>query len=162
VRFLAKPDDSESLRRLSGRHQTEPAVTLYYTSGDVPYMNAAERIAKALGTYEEAVLICTGLPWGDFWNTGNVRWQAYYDWRKASGDRRRLYDAPMHMFGSGELDQLRQALVFAFELGWDAELLSRPGRCRLVLSHDDRMAIFRLPHKRRLEHQLKALGFCPR
>ena len=64
-------------------------------------------------------------------------------WRRAAGENSRLSEAPGHQFGADEAEHLSTAVEFALELGWDALLAAKPKRQLLLLSHDDRMEIYR-------------------
>jgi len=101
------------------------------------------------------MLICTDLPWGDFWNDDDERWKSFYEWRRALGATARLHDVPGPEVDGHEIEPLRQAIVWALNLGWDAELFGSRGRYRLRLSHNDWIDIFRVQDKRKL----KRLGF---
>ena len=101
------------------------------------------------------MLICTDLPWGDFWNDDDKRWKSFYEWRRALGATARLHDVPGHEVDMHEIEPLRQAIAWALNLGWDAELFGSRGRYRLRLSHNDWIDIFRVQDKRKL----KRLGF---
>ena len=70
-----------------------------------------------------------------------------------------MHDAPGHEVAAHEIEPLRQAIVWALRLGWDAELFASRGRHRLRLSHNDWIEIFRVPNKRELKRQLMRLGF---
>jgi hypothetical protein len=80
-------------------------------------------------------------------------------WRAANNEDRRLYEAPGHRFEPHEIGQLSKAIEFALELGWDALLTAKPGRQLLLLSHDDRLEIYRNSRGRALVAQLKTLGY---
>jgi hypothetical protein len=120
-----------------------PQITLFYTSGAATdYGAAARAIVDALGAFDQATLICTGLPWGDYWNENDKRWKSFYEWRRALGATARLHDTPGHEVDAHEIEPLRQAIVWMLRLGWDAELFASRGRHRLRFSHDDWIGIF--------------------
>jgi hypothetical protein len=60
---------------------------------------------------------------------------------------------------AAEAGQLSKAIEFALELGWDALLAAKPGRQLLLLSHDDRLEIYRSSRGRALVRQSEALGY---
>jgi hypothetical protein len=160
MRFLDRAEAAQTVRRLEWRsRKASPQVTLFYTSGATDYGAAATAITGALGAFGQATLICTGLPWGDFWNDDDKRWKSFYAWRHALGGTARLHDMPGHEVNLHETEALRQAIVWALKLGWDAELFASRGRHRLRLSHNDWIDIFRVPNKRDLKHRLVRLGF---
>src|SRR5262245_36742432 len=160
VRFLDRAEATQTVRKLESRNgKASPQITLFYTSGATDYDAAAGAITDALGAFGKAILICTDLPWGDHWKDDNKRWQAFYEWRRALGATARLSDVPGHELDAQEIDPLRQAIVWALRLGWDAELFGSRGRYRLRLSHNDWIEIFRVPNKRELQRQLVRLGF---
>lgn len=66
--------------------------------------------------------------------------------------------APGHRLDAGEVVPLSELIAFALELGWDALVAAKPGRQILVLSHDDRIEIYRGFAGRSLVRQLIALG----
>jgi hypothetical protein len=113
----------------------------------------------ALGAFDQATLICTGLRWGDFWKDDDKRWKSFYEWRCALGATARLHDTPGQEVNVYEIEPLRQAITWALNLGWDAELFASRGRYRLRLSHDDWVDIFRVQNKRELKRKLQRLGF---
>ena len=45
--------------------------------------------------------------------------------------------------GLDEAEHLSKAIAFALDLGWDALVAAKPKRQLLLLSHDDRMEIYR-------------------
>jgi hypothetical protein len=160
MRFLDRADAAQTIRKFEGgRGKGSPQITLFYTSGATDYGAAAGAITDALGDFGQATLICTGLPWGDFWKDDDKRWKAYYEWRRTFGATARLHDAPGHEVDTHEIELLRQVIVWALRLGWDAELIASRGRYRLRLSHDDWIEIFRVPNKRELKRRLVRLGF---
>jgi hypothetical protein len=159
--FLDQTQAEAAELRLRGRPKKcdEPSIVLYYKSGTINYALASTAIARVLGDFKEALLNCTGLPWGDHWEDQNALWADFYRWRQRLGEHRRLFDAPGHQFKALEHCKLQQLLVWVFQLGWDAELVARPGRCCLHFSHDDRIEIYRINEKRRLVRDLLKLGF---
>jgi hypothetical protein len=99
---------------------------------------------------------------GDGWNEGsatNERWSLYRRWRAANSENRRLYDAPGHQLEPHEADQLSKVIEFALQPDWDALVAAKPGRQLLLLSHDDRMEIYRGFEWRSLAEKLVALGY---
>jgi hypothetical protein len=165
MRFLDRAEATQTDRKLERRcGKASPQITLFYTSGATDYVAAASAItdslgAFGLGAFSHATLICTGLPWGDHWKDDDKRWKAFYEWRRALGATTRLHDTPGHEVDAHEIEPLRQAIVWALRLGWDAELFASRGRYRLRLSHNDWIDIFRVPNKRELKRRLVRLGF---
>jgi len=160
MRFLDRVDAARVARKLERQTgKTSPQFTLFYTSGATDYSAAASAIVDALGAFNQATLICTDLPWGDFWNDDNKRWKSFYEWRRALGATTRLHEVPGHEVDGHEIEPLRQAIVWALNLGWDAELFGTRGRYRLRLSHNDWIDIFRVQDKRKLKRKLQRLGF---
>jgi hypothetical protein len=160
MRFLDRAEAARVVRKLERQSgKTSPQFTLFYTSGATDYSAAASAIIGALGAFTQATLICTDLPWGDFWNDDNKRWRSFYEWRRALGATARLHDVPGHEVDMHEIEPLRQAIAWALNLGWDAELFGSRGRYRLRLSHNDWIDIFRVQDKRKLTRKLQRLGF---
>jgi hypothetical protein len=97
-------------------------------------------IIDALGAFDQATLICTGLPWGDFWNEDDRRWKSLYEWRRALGAATRLHDTAGHEVDVHQVELLRQAIAWALYLGWDGELFASmwpPHDGRLIPIHAD-------------------------
>jgi len=160
MRLFDRAEAARTVRKFEWRSgKASPQITLFYTSGATDFGAAACAITNALGAFGQATLICAHLPWGDFWKDDNRRWRAFYEWRRALGAAARLHDAPGHEVDANEIEPLRQAIVWALSLGWDAELFASRGRHRLRLSHNDWIEIFRVPNKRELKRQLVRLGF---
>jgi hypothetical protein len=160
MRFLGRAEAARVVRKLERQSgKASPQITLFYTSGATDYWAAAGAIVGALGAFDQATLICTGLPWGDFWNDDDKRWKSFYQWRSALGATARLHDTPGHEVDVHEIEPLRQTIAWALNLGWDAELFASRGRYRLRLSHDDWLDIFRVQNKRQLKRKLQRLGF---
>jgi hypothetical protein len=57
---------------------------------------------------------------------------------------------------------LSTVIEFALQLGWDALLVAKPKRQLLLLSHDDRMEIYRGFEGRALAEKLTRLGYWHR
>jgi hypothetical protein len=165
--FLAR-DEARLLERKLRRQiddQPKPKLVLYYDSGDRDYSAAANAIAASIGKFTEATLIFLYCLSGDGWTeeeTTNERWRRYRRWRGASNDSRRLYDAPGHQFEPHEAEQLSTVIEFSLQLGWDALLAAKPKRQLLLLSHDDRMEIYRGFERRALAEKLTRLGYWHR
>lgn len=142
--------------------QSNPKFLVYYESGGRDYLPAAEAIALSVGKFSEATLLFLSCITGDGWNDASApdqRWNRYRMWRTAHHEDRRLYDAPGHRFLAHEVGQLSKVIEFALELGWDALLMAKPGRQLFLLSHDDRLEIYRTSNGRALVAQLKALSY---
>jgi hypothetical protein len=165
--FLARDEPrllEKKLRRQLAE-QTRPKVVVYYDSGDRDYSAAANAIAASVGKFTEATLIFLYCLSGDGWTeeeATNERWRRYRRWRGASNEIRRLYDAPGHQFEPHEAEQLSTVIEFALQLGWDALLAAKPKRQLLLLSHDDRMEIYRGFEGRALADKLTRLGYWHR
>jgi hypothetical protein len=164
MRFLAQDETvllATKLRRQMA-NQPRPKLVLYYRSGNRDYSDAANIITASIGDFAEAnlhFLFCVG---GDGWNEGtaaNERWSRYRRWREANGESRRLYDAPGHRFERGDTQQLSKAIEFSLRLGWDALVAAEPGRQLLLLTHDDRIEIYRGLEWRSLAGELIRLGY---
>ena len=167
MHFIAH-DEAEVLekqlrRQIAGR--PKPKLVLYYKSGRRDYAGAAHAITASIGEFAEATLHFLFCVSGDGWSEGNAtneRWSRYRQWRSANGEHRRAYDAPGHQFEPHEAEQLSQAIEFALQLGWDALVSANPGRQLLLLSHDDRIEIYRGFGSRLLAEKLVALGYWHR
>lgn len=165
--FLARDEANllEKKLRCQIADQPEPKFVLYYKSGDRDYSDAANAITASIGEFTEATLLFLFCVSGDGWNEGtatNERWGQYRQWRGANGENRRLYEAPGHQFESHEAEKLSKAIAFALQLGWDALVAAKPGRQLLLLSHDDRMEIYRDFQWRSLAQKLIGLGYWHR
>ena len=167
MQFLAR-DETRSLQKKFERQiagKPKPKLVLYYESANRDYSAAADAIAASIGDFTEVILLFLFCVTGDGWSEGHARresWRRYRLWRAAKGDQRRLYNAPGHLFERGEGNDLSQVIAFALHLGWDALLGATPGRQLLLLSHDDRLGIYRGFARRRLAEELIALGYWRR
>jgi hypothetical protein len=125
MRFLDRAEAARVVRKFERQSgKASPQITLFYTSGATDYGVAASAIVGALGAFDQATLICTDLPWGDFWNDDDKRWKSFYEWRRGLGATARLHDTPGHEVNAHEIEPLRQAIVWVLRLGWDAELFA--------------------------------------
>src|SRR5215467_8906915 len=78
MRFLDRAEAAKTVRQFEWRSgKASPQITLFYTSGATDYGAAAGAITDALGAFGQATLICTDLPWGDFWNDDDKRWMSF-------------------------------------------------------------------------------------
>lgn len=168
MHFLAR-DEARVLEKRLRREiadQPRPKVILYYnSSGGRDYSSAANAVTASIGKFTEATLNFLFSVSGDGWNedlAGNERWNEYRQWRRSNGEIRRLYEAPGHQFGSHEAEHLSRAIAFALQLSWDALVAAKPGRHLLLLSHDDRMEIYRGFKGRLLAKKLIGLGYWHR
>jgi hypothetical protein len=163
MRFLIRDDASlleRKLRREIAEHG-DPKFVLYYESRDQDYAAAAHVIARSAGGFSEATLLfqwCLSGDGGDERAPNDERWTPYRRWRASHGESRRLSDAPGHRFEAGEVEHLSNLISFALALGWDALLSAKPGRQLLLLSHDDRLQIYRGFGGRTLLRQLTKTG----
>jgi hypothetical protein len=163
LRDEAKLREKQLRRQIAD--QPKPKLVLYYRSGRRDYSDAAHAIIASIGKFTEATLHFLFSVSGDGWNEGNAkneRWSRYRQWRGANNEHRRLYDAPGHHFEPHEAEQLSQAIEFALQLGWDGLVAAKPGRQLLLLSHDDRIEIYRGFEWRSLAEKLIALGYWHR
>jgi hypothetical protein len=164
MNFLGQDEASpleKKLRREIAEYPS-PKFVLYYESGDRDYSAAANAIAQSTGNFSEATVLFLFAVSGDGWNEHSARdqrWGRYSKWRVANNEDRRLYEAPGHRFEAHEVEQFSKAVEFALELGWDALVAAKPGRQLLVLSHDDRLEIYRGFKGRLLVRQLTGLGY---
>jgi hypothetical protein len=145
--------------------QPGPKLVLYYNSGARNYIDAANAITASSGKFTEATLLFLWCIRDDAWNEKAVRtagWSRFRHWRRAAGENRRLSEAPGHQFEADEAEHLSTAVAFALELGWEALLAAKPKRQLLLLSHDDRMEIYRGFERRLLAESLIALGYWHR
>jgi hypothetical protein len=143
-------------------NQPRPKLVLYYESGERDYSDAANAITASIGDFTGANLHFLFCVSGDGWNEGaatNEQWSRYRRWRDANGENRRLCEAPGHQFEPREVGQLSKAIEFALQLGWDALVAAEPGRQLLLLSHDDRIEIYRGFDRRSLAEKLIRLGY---
>jgi hypothetical protein len=167
MRFLA-PDEARVLEKKLRRQmadQSKPKLVLYYSSGHRDYSSAANAITKSLGEFTAATLHFLFCVTGDGWDEHLVtheQWSKYREWRTADGESRRLYDAPGHQFEPDEAEKLSKVIEFALALGWDALIAATPGRQLALLSHDDRMEIYRGFQWRSLAEKLIKLGYWHR
>lgn len=167
MHFLAR-DEARVLEKKLRRQiadQAKPKVVLYYNSGGRDYSIAADAVTASIGRFTEATLIFLFSVSGDGWNedlAGNERWRRYRQWRRSHGESRRLYEVPGHQFGPHEAERLSKAIAFALDLGWDALVAAKPKRQLLLLSHDDRMEIYRGFEGRLLADKLIGLGYWHR
>jgi len=141
---------------------SQPKATIYYDSGPRDYHPAANAIVWSLGDFEQGAIFFVSCPWGDGWNEtqiSNPRWQSYRQWRLGLGESRRLHDVPAHIAETGETAELAKVIEFALILGWDAIVAAEPGRHRQLLSHDDRLEIYRCAKWRGLEKKLSRLDY---
>jgi hypothetical protein len=148
MKFLSRDEASlleKKLRRELAEH-AEPKFVLYYKSGGRDYSRAADAIARSAGRFSEATLLFQYCLSGDGWDehqASDEQWRRYRLWRAANGDDRRLYHAPGHQFRAGETELLSDTIEFALEFGWDALVVTKPGRQLMFLSHDDRVELYR-------------------
>jgi hypothetical protein len=167
MHFLARDEASllEKTLRRQIADQPKPKLVLYYNSGNRNYSDAATAIASSIGEFTEATLHFLFCLTGDGWNESAAtddRWRRYRQWRSANGENRRLHDAPGHQFGPQEVEELSKAIAFALQFGWDALVAAKPGRQLLLMSHDDRIEIYRGFEWRLLAEKLIALGYWHR
>ena len=167
MHFIAREEAKllEKQLRRQIADKPKPKLVLHYNSGRRDYSDAARAITQSIGAFTEATLHFVFCVSGDGWSEGNAtdeRWSRYRQWRGASGEHRRLYDAPGHLFAHHEAELLSRAVEFALRLGWDALVAAKPGRQLLFLSHDDRIEIYRGFEWRRLTEKLIALGYWHR
>lgn len=167
MKFLARDEANlpeKKLRREIAEY-AGPKFVLYYESGVRDYSAAANAIALSIGTFSEAVVLFSFSVSGDGWDESSAkdkRWKRYRRWRAENHEDRRLYEAPGHYFEPGEVEHLSKTIEFALELGWDALVAAKPGRQLLVLSHDDRVAVYRGFKGGLLVRQLTGLGYWRR
>ncbi|NNN07142.1 MAG: hypothetical protein HKL90_14710 [Elusimicrobia bacterium] len=130
---------------LSKDYQPLPDAALIHQSR-VVYANGkrsgqeskiALRCVRALGDWQECLLLVTG--WG-IWGSGED-WPTYYAARGKRGERRSIEQAPGHLFGENDGEELSEFLTLVLENGWDAYLLEVPKEkakmVRLQVSHDE-------------------------
>jgi hypothetical protein len=162
MNFLSR-DEANLLEKKLRRQmadQPEPKLVLYYKSGAHDYSQAANAIAASTGRFTQVTLLflwCLSGGWREETATSG-QWSRYRQWREASGEKRPLYDAPGHQFESHEVEHFSRALDFALQLGWDALVAAKPQRQLLLLSHDDRMEIYRGFERRLLAEKLLIPG----
>lgn len=142
----------------------DPKVILYYDSGPHDYATPAGLMAQAAAPFSETTVLyrysmSTG--W-DEWASTHQGWQRYRRWRARNGSELPLYDAPVQQFGPDDIELLADTIEFALELGWDAIIGVKPGRQLLLLSHDDRVEIYRGFNVRELARQLEGLDYWRR
>jgi hypothetical protein len=165
MQFLPRDEAKTLEKKLRHELAAQPKLVLYYDSGERDYAAAANAIAASAGDFSTATLLYQFCVSGDGWSEGappDTRWDRCKRWRAAQGEARRLYKVPGHRFARGEAELLSNAIVFALELGWDALLAATPKRQLLLLSHDDRMEIYRGFDRRALADRLTSLGYWRR
>jgi hypothetical protein len=97
--------------------------------------NVTEACLAVLGRWGECLVWPTD--W-DIWES-DEDWPEFYAARAARGERHSLAAKPGHLFGVGELDDLRLFLGMVIQNGWDAHVLplsKGSGERRLRCSHD--------------------------
>lgn len=162
MHFMASNDAKRLAKKLRRQidEQGQPRLVLYYRSGDRDYRDASQAIIATLGKFTQATLCFLFCVTGDGWNEDlatHEGWMRYREWRAAHGENRRLSEAPGHRFESHEAEHLSKAVAFALQLGWDALLAAKPDRRLLLLSHDDRVEVYRGSASRLLAEKLIAL-----
>jgi hypothetical protein len=164
MRFLSR-DETAVIERKYRREidpMSRPKTIIYYDSGPRDHHPAASLIAWGLGDFDQAAVLFLSCPFGDGWDEtqiSNPRWQRYRQWRQGLGEPRRLYDVPGHIAAKDGATELAKVIEFALILGWDAIVGAEPGRNRLLLSHDDRLEIYRCAKWRGLQKRLVQLGY---
>jgi hypothetical protein len=151
----------QKLRRQIDESPT-PKLVLYYPRSGGDTSKAAQAIAAAAGDLTQATMLYLSSLAGDGGSEpvkGDPGWTAYRKWRRSMGETRRLADAPGHQFEFDEANDLPPLIAFALRLGWDALIAAGPGDQLLLLSHDDRLEVYRGFDWRRLRKQLVALGY---
>jgi len=97
----------------------------------------AGRLLRGLGEWTECLLWV--VQWGVWPSTED--WPTYYAARGAHGERRSLQDAPGHLFGPADGEELVQFLAMVLSYAWHTEVLptvdKRPSSRRLFVSHDE-------------------------
>jgi hypothetical protein len=163
MNFLNR-DEAKLLEKKLRRQMADqpgPKLVLYYKSGRRDYSDAARAIAASTGKFTQITLLflwCLSGGW-DEETAMSGPWSRYRRWREAAGETRPLYDAPGHQFEAHEVGYFLEAVEFALQLGWDALVAAKPRRQLLLLSHDDRMEIYRGFERRLLAENLIALGY---
>ena len=166
MNFLGRDEANSLEKKLRRQMADQPGakLVLYYKSGARDYSHAANAIAASTGKFTQVTLLflwCLSGGWSGHTAT-NGQWSRYRQWREAAGEKRPLYDAPGHQFEPHEVEHLSKAVEFALQLGWDALVAAKPRRQLLLLSHDDRMEIYRGFERRLLAEKLIALGYWHR
>ena len=91
-----------------------------------------QAIERSMRPYRACLLWCTQT---DIWDSN---WHLYYHMRQSYGDRRRIDDAPGHLFLDYEAPDFVSFLQIAALAGFDAHLITDPtGYSRAFLSHDE-------------------------
>jgi hypothetical protein len=163
MNFLNR-DEAKVLEKKLRRQMADqpgPKLVLYYNSGAHNYSHAANAIAASTGKFTQVTLLflwCLSGGWDERTATSEP-WSRYRQWREATGETRPLYDAPGHQFEAHEVEHFSKAVEFSLQLGWDALVATKPRRQLLLLSHDDRMEIYRGFERRLLAEKLIALGY---
>ena len=167
MKFLDRDEASlldKKLRREIAEYAA-PKFVVYYESGGRDYSRAADAIAQSAGSYSEATVLFSFCVSGDGWDEHSAtdeRWKRYRRWRAANNEARRLYEAPGHRFAPHDIEQFSETITFALELGWDALVAAKPGRQLALLSHDDRLELYRGFGSGLLVRQLVDLGYWTR
>ena len=145
--FLGRDETAsveQKLRRYL-RGKDNPKVTMYHTSGMVSQAVPASAIVDAIAGYSEATLIFKFAVAGDGYGPSEVNvgpWRSYRNWRQSTGEMRRLYDAPGHVFAGDDAAALSFVVHLALEIGWDMWFFAKPGRHAAFFSHDERIEIY--------------------
>jgi hypothetical protein len=163
MNFLSRDEAKLAEKKLRRQmaDQPGPKLVLYYKSGHRNYSDAAKAIAASTGKFTHVTLLflwCLSGGWNEE-TAASGPWSRYRQWREGTGEKRPLYDAPGHQFEADEVEHFSKAIEFALQLGWDALVAAKPRRQLLLLSHDDRMEIYRGFERRLLAEKLIALGY---
>lgn len=132
-----------------------------YETGTSSYRRLAGPIVEEIGAFDEALLWIEDAVLGDSYSDGvieNPAWQDYYHWRGRHGDDRRVMEAPGCLFESNEGEHLAEAITYAIMLACDAQVMVRPGRTLLRISHDDCIDVISSLNARTIIARLRKLG----
>lgn len=98
----------------------------------------AQNLVGHLGPWSDALLWVTET---EIWPSSE-NWHLYYRLRQANADHGTIADTPAHLFEQHESSELTSFLQLALTFGWDAHLLSKGGRMRAFISHDEWLRVW--------------------
>lgn len=107
---------------------------VHFSLDAVPYAEIAlaRKFVSWLGEYRDC----------EFWISEFGIWPSREDWnlytrlRNSYGDSRELFEAPAHLFGAQESEDLATFLSIAIQFGWGGHIVPDPPGTCFFLSHD--------------------------
>jgi hypothetical protein len=162
MRFLTQEEALSVRRHFKSNDISAPRkARVTYESGPQSYRKLAGPIVEEIGAFDEALLWIDDMDFGDSYTEGRIEnplWQEYYHWRGSHGDDRRVGEAPGCLFDGKEGKLLAEAMTYAIMLACDAQVMVRPGRTLLRISHDDTIDVISSLNARKIIARLMKLG----